>query len=88
VATEDAPVFERQDRLHRVSGEWIQSILAGFASGFTGSRHGLWNWGWKWRGVRVEEFDWGLADYAGCLIGWVWRFEGFVGERFFKYSAS
>jgi hypothetical protein len=26
VATEDAPVFERQDRLHRVSGEWIQSI--------------------------------------------------------------
>jgi hypothetical protein len=27
VATEDAPVFERQDRLHRVSGEWIQPIL-------------------------------------------------------------
>jgi hypothetical protein len=30
-ASEDAPVFERQDRLHRVSGEWIQSILAGFS---------------------------------------------------------
>jgi hypothetical protein len=24
-ASEDAPVFERQDRLHRVSKEWIQS---------------------------------------------------------------
>src|ERR1039457_1000883 len=30
-ATEDAPVFERQNRLHRVSGEWIQSILTGLA---------------------------------------------------------
>jgi hypothetical protein len=26
LATEDAPVLERQDRMHRVSGEWIQSI--------------------------------------------------------------
>jgi len=25
---EDAPVFERQDRLHRLSEEWIQLILA------------------------------------------------------------
>ena len=28
VPAEDAPVFERQDRLHRLSEEWIQSILA------------------------------------------------------------
>jgi hypothetical protein len=27
-ATEDAPVFERENRLHRRSEEWIQSILA------------------------------------------------------------
>ena len=32
-ATEDAPVFERQYRLHRLSGEWIQPILAGFTVG-------------------------------------------------------
>jgi hypothetical protein len=45
VATEDAPVFERQDRLHRVSGEWIQSILAGLGKGFMGMLDGLWNSG-------------------------------------------
>jgi hypothetical protein len=37
VASENAPVFERQDRLHRVSGEWIQSILAGLYGGFPAS---------------------------------------------------
>ncbi len=31
VPAEDAPVFERQDRLHRLSEEWIQSILAGLS---------------------------------------------------------
>ncbi len=41
VAAEDAPVFERQDRLHRVSGEWIQSILAGLHGGISGTFGGL-----------------------------------------------
>jgi hypothetical protein len=31
VTAKDAPVFERQNRLHRLSEEWIQSILTGFA---------------------------------------------------------
>ena len=34
VPTEDAPVFEREDRLHRLSEEWIQSILAGYPESF------------------------------------------------------
>jgi hypothetical protein len=30
LAAEDAPVFERQNCLHCLSEEWIQSILTGF----------------------------------------------------------
>jgi hypothetical protein len=40
VAAEDAPVFERQNCLHRLSEEWIQSILAGFAVEFLPVFHG------------------------------------------------
>jgi len=31
VAAEDAPVFERENGLHCLSEEWIQSILAGLS---------------------------------------------------------
>jgi hypothetical protein len=88
LAAEDAPVFERKNCLHCLSEEWIQSILAGFEAGFMGWRTGLWNWGWKWRWCAWVGFDWDITGYAGCLVGSVGRFKGFVGKQFFKYSAS
>ncbi len=45
-ALEDAPVFERKNCMHRLSEEWIQSILAGFVSEVRAAsdagRPGLW----------------------------------------------
>jgi len=41
VAAEDAPVFERENGLHRLSEEWIQSILAAFSDGFCPVFHGV-----------------------------------------------